>query len=125
MRGDERRVVDAFAYWLEEGGWQVRREFDFCDLVAKQASETIYVEAKGRTKALGLDIDTLYGQLLRRMPIAEDPGGRFAVVVPSEGAAAAVRVSARVRVLLRIELYEVSDGGSVRPIEAEAAIADD
>jgi hypothetical protein len=73
MRGDERRIVDAFAAWLEAGGWQVRREVDFCDLVASRKRETLYVEAKGRTAAIGLDVDTLYGQLLRRMPIARTP----------------------------------------------------
>lgn len=113
MRGDEQRIVNAFAAWLEQRGWQVRREVDFCDLVAIRSEETLYVEAKGRTKALGLDVDTLYGQLLRRMPIAEDPAARFAVVVPSEGSKAALRVSARARDLLRIDLFEVDKAGQV------------
>jgi hypothetical protein len=116
MKGDERRVVDAFAGWLEAGGWHVRREVDFCDLLASRDSETLYTEAKGRTAAVGLDVDTLYGQLLRRMPIAEDPAARFAVVVPTEGAAAAARVPPRVRQLLRIDLYEVDVKGTVRAI---------
>jgi hypothetical protein len=113
MKGDEQRVVDAFASWLEASGWQVRREVDFCDLVADRDGKTLYVEAKGRTAAIGLDVDTLYGQLLRRMPIAEDPTARFAVVVPSEGAAAVDRVPRRVRQLLRIDLYEVNEAGAV------------
>ena len=43
--------------------------------------ERPYAEAKGWTWAIGLDVDTLYGQLLRRM---KDPasGARYAVVVP-------------------------------------------
>lgn len=114
MRGDEQRIVDAFAAWLEAHGWEVRREVDFCDLVATRAEETVYVEAKGPTKAIGLDVDTLYGQLLRRMPIAEDPHARFAVVVPSQGATAADRVPRRVRELLRIDLYQVDEHGQVR-----------
>ena len=40
---------------------------------------------QGCTKAIGLDVATLYGQLLRRMPIIKDPAARFAVVVPSKG----------------------------------------
>jgi hypothetical protein len=116
MKGDEQRVVEAFAVWLEADCWQVRREVAFCDLVACRDGETLYVEAKGRTAAMGLDVDTLYGQLLRRMPIAEVPAARFAVVVPSEGAAAAVRVSRRVRQLMRIELYEVDGGDAVHAI---------
>lgn len=116
MRGDEQRVVDAFAAWLEARGWQVRREVEFCDLVASREGETLYTEAKGRTTAIGLDVDTLYGQLLRRMPIDEDPTARFAVVVPSEGVAAAARVPLRVRELLRIDLYEVDEHGAVRGI---------
>ncbi len=33
---------------------------------------------------MGLDIDTMYGQLLRRMP-AKPTDARFAVVVPTKG----------------------------------------
>jgi hypothetical protein len=116
MHGDEQRVVDTFASWLGAGGWSVSREVDFCDLVAQRGTERLYVEAKGRTAAIGLDVDTPYGQLLRRMPIAADPGARFAVVVPSEGARAAARVPARVRELLAIDLYEVDAAGAVREI---------
>jgi hypothetical protein len=43
MRRDEQRIVDALANPLEECGWQVRREVDFCDLVAKRDGETLYV----------------------------------------------------------------------------------
>jgi hypothetical protein len=73
MIGDERRVVDAFCSHLESEGWSTSREVDFCDVVAERGpDEILYAEAKGRTKAIGLDVDTLYGQLLRRMPIADD-----------------------------------------------------
>lgn len=71
MRGDEQRVVDTFCAYLSEAGWRVRREVHFCDLVAERGGITLYAEAKGKTSDAGLDVDTLYGQLLRRMPIAK------------------------------------------------------
>jgi hypothetical protein len=107
VRGDEQRIVDAFCAWLEREGWQVEREVEFCDVLAEREGQRLYAEARGRTAAIGLDVDTLYGQLLRRMPIAEDPQASFAVVVPSEGASAAARVPQRVREMLRIRLFEV------------------
>lgn len=111
--GDEERVVAAFCAWLEAEGWSVEREVDFCDVVADRDGERLYAEAKGRTAATGLDVDTLYGQLLRRMPIAEEPQASFAVVVPTAAVRAATRVSPRLRDLLRIAVYEVTDEGQV------------
>jgi hypothetical protein len=73
------------------------------------------VEAKGRTAAIGLDVDTLYGQLLRRMPEQEVGSARFAVVVPLEGLAAALRVPVRVRQRLGIDVYSVDVAGVVTP----------
>src|SRR5215218_8687332 len=63
----------------------------------------------------GAGLDTLYGQLLRRMPATEvdDSSTRFAVVVPAGSQAAALRVPRRVRDLLRIDVYVVSDEGDV------------
>jgi hypothetical protein len=62
--------------------------------------------------AIGLDVDTLYGQLLRRMA---DPaaGARYAVVVPAAAVQAALRVPAWVRHRLSIKVYEVDDAGQV------------
>jgi hypothetical protein len=68
MRGDEARIVDAFAAWLEGAGWKVSREVDFVDLLGERDDQRLYVEAKGRTAAIGLDVDTMFGQILRRMP---------------------------------------------------------
>ena len=86
------------------------------DVVAHRGNETIYAEAKGRTKSRpGAGLDTLYGQLLRRMPAEEvgDPDTRYAVVIPTGAEAAALRVPRRVRDLLRIDIYAVSDDGQV------------
>ena len=107
-------MVDAYCAWLERDGWAVRREVDFVDVLAERAGERLYAEAKGRTAAMGLDIDTLYGQLLRRMPFDEDPTARFAVVVPDEAVRFALRVSKRVRLALGIEVYGVDEAGRVQ-----------
>jgi hypothetical protein len=117
MRGDEARVVEAFASWLTAAGWSVRREVDFVDLVAERDGQRLYVEAKGPTAAIGTDVDTMYGQILRRMPIAEDSAARFAVVVPTEARTATLRVSARLRQLLRIDVYVVDEHGRVTVCE--------
>ena len=71
MRGDESRVVRAFCSWREHEGWTVSQEVDFCDVVATRGPERLFAEAKGRTAAMGLDVDTAYGQLLRRMPLGD------------------------------------------------------
>jgi hypothetical protein len=42
------------------------------------------------------------------------PSHRFAVVVPDEALAAALRVPERLRRLLRIEVYAVTESGGVR-----------
>jgi hypothetical protein len=114
---DEYRVVRSFCRWLEAEGWSnVEIEKEFIDVVAERGEERLYAEVKGNTKSRpGASLDTLYGQLLRRMPAEEidEPMTRFAVVVPSNAEAAALRVPRRVRVLLRIDIYTVTDDGQV------------
>jgi hypothetical protein len=116
MIGDEKRVIDAFCSWLVENGWTVRREEEFADIVAERNEERLYAEAKGRTKSMGLDVDTLYGQLLRRMPTQEAKPKRFGIVVPLEGRNLALRVPARIRRMLDIEIFLVDEGGKVEQI---------
>jgi hypothetical protein len=113
VKGDESRVVHAFRAWLEERSWKVALEVDFCDLVAHKGEHVLYAEAKGRTSEPGLDVDTMYGQLLRRMPLAADPNRRFAIVVPTRARSAALRVPITVRAMLRIDVYVVDDDGRV------------
>lgn len=114
MRGDEERVIQAFCSFLSEQGWKTRREVEFVDVVAEKDGQQIFAEAKGRTVAIGLDVDTMFGQLLRRMPRERPgPGTRFAVVVPTEAWAAVERVPEWVRKELRVDLYVVSEDGSV------------
>lgn len=112
MRGDENRVIDAYVTWLERSSWTVRREVNFVDFYAERGDERLYAEAKGRTTSPGLDVDTLYGQLLRRMKDPK-PGVRYSVVVPTSALNAALRVPAWVRDRLSIDVYEVDDAGGV------------
>ena len=100
--------MDAFCRWLESTGWAVQREVDHVDVAATRHDERLYAEAKGRTAAIGTDIDVLYGQLLRRMP-DDDPQARYAVVVPTAAVKAALRVPPWVRHRLRLDVYEVTD----------------
>ncbi|MGH3490228.1 MAG: hypothetical protein ACRDP8_20260 [Actinopolymorphaceae bacterium] len=117
----EDRVIDAFCAYLAADGWSTIREAAHCDVLATRADERLYAEAKGSTQAPGLDADTMYGQLLRRMTNEHDPAvTRYAAVVPDEPTVlrAALRVPRRIRALLRIELYAVAAGGTVRQVEA-------
>jgi hypothetical protein len=112
-------VVPAFRRWLEAQGWDTETEKEFVDVVAHRGNEKIYAEVKGRTNSRpGAGLDTLYGQLLRRMPAEEigDPSTRFAVVIPTGAEAAALRVPRRVRDVLRIDIYAVSDDGQVEKL---------
>jgi hypothetical protein len=119
-RGDEARVVAAFCAWLAEQGWSnIRTEADFCDVVAQRDRQTLYAEAKGHTSEPGTDADILYGQLLRRMPLVDNPGARFAVVVPAPVVRHVLRVPARVRAVLHIEVYVVDDAGRVQLVDDE------
>lgn len=67
MRGDGGRVEQVFAAWLSSQGWQVRRQVGYMDVVAERNGQRLVAEVKGRTGSPGLDVDTLFGQLLRRM----------------------------------------------------------
>jgi hypothetical protein len=111
--GDEARVVDAFCSWLKAQGWTTQREVAFVDIAASRGDQRLYAEAKGRTSAVGLDVDTLYGQLLRRMPAEKLGQAIFAVVVPDVAVKAAERGPVRIREVLGIEIYGVGEDGSV------------
>jgi tetratricopeptide (TPR) repeat protein len=83
---------------------------------AERGDEKLYAEVKGKTTSRpGVGLDTLYGQLLRRMPPEEvgEPKTRFAVVVPKNAETAALRVPVRVRDLLRVDVYTVTDDGQI------------
>ncbi|MFP3712567.1 hypothetical protein [Puerhibacterium sp. TATVAM-FAB25] len=81
-------------------------------MVGQRGVERIVAEVKGYTTRPGLDVDTLYGQLLRRMA-SRDEETRFAAVVPPSMAAAATRVPWVIRDLLSVDLALVADDGTV------------
>jgi Holliday junction resolvase-like predicted endonuclease len=112
-------VVPAFCRWLEAQGWTTETEKGHIDVVAHRGGETICAEVKGRTKGRpGGELDKVFGQLLRRMSDEQlaDPDTRFAVVVYAGAEPAALRVSKRVRDLLRIDIYAVGDDGHVEKL---------
>lgn len=115
MRGDETRVVEAFCKHLQNDGWDVQREVQFVDVMATRGSQALYAEAKGRTSSIGLDVDTLYGQLLRRLP-DEAAGSVLGVVVPESAVAAALRVPEWIRTKLGVHIWAVADQGHVRSV---------
>jgi hypothetical protein len=121
LRGDEAAVVHAFVSWLQADGWQARTEVDWCDIMATRDGHTLLVEAKGRTSAPGLDVDTAFGQLLRRMGAEDDDSIRYGLVVRDEpkSVRAALRVPRQVLGRLRITVYAVDDHGQVRILGGE------
>jgi hypothetical protein len=108
----ESEVVRAFVSWLESQGWRVRTEVAWADVDAARGGERLVVEVKGVTSSPGLDLDTLYGQLLRRMDDFELTS--YGVVVPEAHVKAAARVPEAARVRLNIRLFGVDLDGTVR-----------
>ena len=108
-RGHEAKVLATFRGCLEAEGWRIIHEpTSRADLIAERDGERMVGEAKGYTGAnAGLDVDTLYGQLLRRM--GTDPATTWAVIVPSEAVVYALRVPRSVRTQLGIVVFEVAD----------------
>lgn len=120
IASDEDRVVDAFRLWLRSQGWTpVPPTDEHADIEAVRGGSRLIGEAKGRTQAPGTDVDTAYGQLLRRMT-TPSPNTRYAVIVPTPAVRHALRVPAAVRHALRIDVYEVTDGDEVRSVTDEA-----
>jgi hypothetical protein len=117
IRGDEERVILAFCAYLDGEGWQVQREVAFVDVYATKGERRLYAEAKGRTTSPGLDVDTMSGQILRRMPPDEVGSAEFAVVLPAVAVSVALRVPARVRRLLGVTVIAVADDGTVTVAE--------
>jgi hypothetical protein len=115
----EQQVVDAFAAWLISQGWTVQFEVDWQDILAERHGHHLHAEVKGQTTSPGLDIDTAYGQLLRRMPTTDNHLDTYAIVIPDDPRSirAATRVTPRIRQNLRIALYAVSHDGKVRNLD--------
>ena len=114
----EQRVVAAFVRWLETDGWRTWTEVDHLDVLAERDGEWLRAEVKSHTgDSAGLDVDTAFGQLLRRMGEDDDEAIRYAIVVPPASGSKVARVSQRIRSLLRIDVYIADpDTGSVEQL---------
>lgn len=110
--GKESEVVADFVAWLRSEGWTVTTEVDWVDVVAERDEIRLVGEAKGLTTAPGLDVDTMYGQVLRRMTDDSDTT-RYAVIVPERIVTAALRVPDWVRAKLRVDVFGVNGDGAV------------
>ena len=54
MRGDEKRVVDAFVAWLQQDGWIANTEVNFVDVCARRGTSTCTPRPKGGRRPLAL-----------------------------------------------------------------------
>lgn len=112
-RGSEAPVERAFKRWLTATGWRVLEDHGtWADVVAERGDDRIVAEVKGYTGSnTGLDVDTMFGQLLRRM----EPGEAtvYAVVVPTRSLTKVLRVPLDVRRRLGIRVFEVQDDDTV------------
>lgn len=108
----EAQVVSHFVRWLEAEGWNVSLEVDWADIVATRDGRTFVAEAKGTTTSPGLDVDTAYGQLLRRM--RDDESTSYAIIIPRGAARAALRVPEHVLAKLIASVCSVDEDGTVR-----------
>ena len=107
----EAEVQAAVVAHLLERGWDVTTEnADFTDVIARRGVERIVAEMKGHTSDAGTDLDTAYGQLLRRMTDA-NAEATFVLAVPEVLRTAAARVPAPVRRTLGIEVWLVPEVG--------------
>jgi hypothetical protein len=108
-------VVEVFSAWLVEQGWECTElpsYGDYPDIDARHPDgRRLVVEAKGFTRDAGIDLDTGYGQLLRRMK--GEPATTYALVVAGAVVRFAQRVPSEVRSRLGIALYTVDASGKV------------
>ena len=112
-KGSEAPVERAFKAWLVAEGWTLVNEADtWADVIADRGGERLIGEVKGYTGGnTGLDVDTMFGQLLRRM----EPGAAttWAVIVPTLSLTKVLRVPIDIRRALGIKVFEVRDDDSV------------
>ncbi|GAA1818965.1 hypothetical protein GCM10009812_09450 [Nocardioides marinus] len=110
----EAEVQAAFVGALYERGWDVTTEnADYTDVIARRGTDVLIAEVKGETRSVGTDVDTAYGQLLRRMADRGVASVRYALVVPAAAAPAALRVPEGVRETLAIDIWQVAPTGAV------------
>jgi hypothetical protein len=113
-RGSEAPVERGFKRWLEREGWRLISDAgSWADVIAERVFEVRNDdEVKGFTSGnTGTDVDTMFGQLLRRMM----PGGAttWAIIVPTRTLPKVLRVPVEVRRALGIRVFEVRNDDEV------------
>lgn len=105
-----------FADYLRANGWDVvLGDPSFVDVIATHPEHgRLLAEVKAHTSSPGLDVDTMFGQLLRRMR-DPDEGIRYAVVAPETIRSAVERVPAVFRDLLNLEVWIIPGAGAGAP----------
>ncbi len=82
----EADVLARFAAYLDREGWEVpltpRGDSPDVDARHRETGRRLVAEVKGHTAEPGLDTDTAYGQLLRRMGTEPEPATRYALAAP-------------------------------------------
>lgn len=118
----ESEVLARFITHLERAGWDVPPTpwGDHPDVDARHPATgaRLVAEVKGHTAAPGLDVDTGFGQLLRRMR-DDSPSTRYAIVVPESLQAKVERVPPRVLDALTVEVWLVPEEGEPYRVERD------
>jgi hypothetical protein len=116
-------TLRAFLAWTDTNGLTPQPRRDHEDAVMADDYGVVTAKAKSATSSVGLDIDTTFGQLLRRAHPDHPSTTHCAVVVPASVESAALHVDATVREQLRIDLYVVGDDGVVdNPLGSTPAV---
>lgn len=117
--GSEATVVEVFKSWLTEQGWACEKLPPRGDYPAVDArhpdGRRLIVEAKGFSRDAAADLDSGYGQILRR--IKGEPATTYALVVAATVVRFAQRVPSEVRSKLGIALYTVDAHGAVALVD--------
>lgn len=112
---NEAEALARFAAYLGREGWEVpptpRGDFPDIDARHRETGARLVGEVKGHTSEPGLDTDTAFGQLLRRMGAEPEPATRYVLVVPEALRGKVERVPAHIREVLRVEVWLVPDDG--------------
>lgn len=117
--GSQATVIEVFSNWLAEQGWEREKlppRGDYPAIDARHPDgRRLVVEAKGFSRDAGADLDSGYGQLLRRMK--GEPDTAYALVVAKTVVRFAQRVPPAVRSGLGISVYTVDANGKVELVD--------